>query len=171
MGRRRATGTRPAVAEAPARGFAGRRAPRGPERVAWSYVAAVVAGLVAALVFAVVDAAQPGLCAEDDLTCALGTYLVGGLAGGVAGAAASAWLFRLGWEWWLVCATVVVAMPAALDLGGPWAWSLLVAAPALAALLTLGGPDRWRWRPVVLGGVCAAILVWIVLVTFVAPGA
>lgn len=171
MGRRRATNASTVRPPATPSGFAGRAAPVGGARVAWSYVAALLAIVITGLGFAIADSVQSTACADDDPMCALGTYMVGGLVGGVVAVAIVAWLFRLGWEWGLICATVVLMMPTLLDLAGLLAWPALALGPGVAALATFAGPGRRRWRPAVVAGVCAVVIAWSLFWTFFPPGA
>lgn len=171
MGRRRATNASAVRMPPTAAGFAARVSPVGGARVTWSYLAALLAAVITALGFAIADSVQSTACADDDPMCALGTYMVGGLVGGVVGVALVAWLFRLGWEWGLACVAVVVAMPTLLDLTGPLAWLILALAPGAAALVTLSGPGRRRWRPVVVGVVGGVVIATSLIWTFFPPGA
>jgi len=171
MGRRRATNTSAVPTPPTATGFAARVAPIGGARITWSYLAAMLAGVITALGLAIADSVQSTACADDDPMCALGTYMIGGLLGGVVGVALVAWLFRLGWEWGLACIAVVVAMPTLLDLIGPLAWLVLALTPGAAALVTLSGCGRRRWRPVVVGVVSGVVIVVSLIWTFFPPGA
>jgi hypothetical protein len=171
MGRRRATNASTVPTPPTATGFAARVAPVGGARVAWSYLAALLAAAVTALGFAIADSVQSTACADDDPMCALGTYMVGGLVAGVVGVAFVAWLFRLGWEWALVCVAVVVAMPTLLDLTGPLAWLILASTPGAAALVTLSGPGRRPWRPIVVGVVGVVVIAASLIWTFFPPAA
>nr|NLI51278.1 hypothetical protein [Propionibacterium sp.] len=167
MGRKRAErplAARPADAEP--RGDA----PVGGARVAWAQLAGLLALVVAGLGFAVSDVVQAARCDSDDVTCTLGTYLVGTLVSAVAGLAIVARVFRLGWEWALVVASVVLALPLLLDLAGNWAWLAAALAPTLGALLTLDGRQRPRWRPVAIGVGCGLALAVVALWTFFPPG-
>lgn len=166
MGRRRA---RPVATATP--GPTGpRTGPVGGARVAWSYLAAMLAALIGVLGLTITDAVQSGMCGAEDVSCALGTYVAGGVLSGVVGVSVAAALLRLGWEWWLICVTALVAMPALLDIAGGLAWGVLAVAPLVAACVTLTGSRRPRWRPVVIGGVCVALLAWTLLWTFFPPG-
>jgi hypothetical protein len=171
VGRRRATGAAASAAQPAATGFAARTSPVGGARLPWSYLAALLAALVTGLGFAIADAAQSASCPADDAVCALGVYTVGGLIAAIVATVLVTWAFRLGWEWGLVCAAVVLAMPSLLDATGPLAWLILVIAPGLAAAVTWSGPERPRWRPVAIGVVCGAAIVASLLWTFVPPGA
>lgn len=148
-----------------------RTSPGGAVRIAWSYVAALAATAVAGLGLTLAGYAGDAACAADDVSCALALYLVFGIVGGVLASALWGWLFRLGWEWWLLCSVALLALPAALDLMGSGAWVALALAPGAAALATWSGPGRAAWRPAVIAVVCAAIATWSVMATFFPPGA
>lgn len=167
MGRKRAE--RP-LAERPAGAPGAADGPAGAARVAWAQLAGLGAAVITGLGFAVSDVVQAARCDSDDVTCTLGIYLLGTLGTAVVALAAVARLFRLGWEWALVAATVVVAMPVLLDLTGNWAWLAVGLAPSLGALLTLDGPRRSRWRPVAIGTGCAVAVAAALLWTFFPPG-
>ncbi len=171
MGRRRATGAGAASTPPAPTGFGARTPPVGGVRFPWSYLAALLAVLITGLGFAIADSVQSSVCADDDPVCALGVYTVGGLSAAVIATVLVAWLFRLGWEWGLVCAAVVVAMPSLLDSTGPLAWLVLLIAPALAAAVTWSGPERPRWRPIAIGVVCGAVIIASAWWTFFPPGA
>ncbi len=145
--------------------------PTGAARVAWSQLAGLLAAVAIGLGLALSDVIQAARCDSDDATCALGTYLVGALVSALIALPLVARLFRLGWEWALVCAVVVVSMPLLLDVGGTWAWAAAVLAPTVGALATLGGRRGPRWRPIAVaagaGLVIAVALGW----TFFPPGA
>lgn len=136
--------------------------PVGSTRVAWSQLAGLLAALVTGLGFALSDVVQAARCDTDDVTCTLGVYL--------AGVAVMARVFRLGWEWALVCATIIVAMPLLLDLLGNGAWAAAVLAPTLAALVTFNGRRGSRRRPVVVVACSAAAIAAALWWTFL-PGA
>lgn len=167
MGRKRAE--RPLAAQ-PADPGTPVDGPAGGARVAWAQLAGLLALVVTGLGFAVSDVIQAARCDSDDVTCTLGTYLVGALVSAVVGLALGARLFRLGWEWALVVGTVVSAMPLLLDLAGNWAWLAAGLAPTLGALLTLGGRRRGRGRPVAIGVGCGLAVAVVVLWTFFPPG-
>ncbi len=166
MGRKRAA--RPIAPQAAARPERGGN-PVGGARVAWSQLAGLAAVVVTGVGFALTDVLQVAWCNSDDTTCTLGTYLIGAMVSALVGVALVARLFRLGWEWALVAATVIVAMPLLLDLGGGWAWLGAAATPTLAALLTLGGPHGPRWRAPVIAAGCVLVIALVLVWTFVLP--
>lgn len=144
--------------------------PVGSTRVAWSQLAGLLAALVTGLGFALSDVVQAARCDTDDVTCTLGVYLAGTLLSALAGVAVMARVFRLGWEWALVCATIIVAMPLLLDLLGNGAWAAAVLAPTLAALATFNGRRGSRRRPVVVVA-CSAVAIAAALWWTFLPGA
>lgn len=162
MGRKRAKPVAPPLDASVA--ISRRLAPVHGARLAWSYVAAILGGMIAGLGAAIAEGIQSTTC--DDATCSLGVFLVGGLIGGLVAVSVVAPLFRLGWEWWLVGVTAVLAMPTILDLAGSWGWLALILAPGIAALATWTGPERSRWRPWVIAGVCVLISALVLLGTF-----
>ncbi len=142
-----------------------RTPPVGGARVAWSYLAGILAAVLLGLVISIVYYVEASVCAVDDFTCTIAVFTGSAVAGGVLFTALGAALFRLGWEWWLVVAAAIFAMPTALDALGAGGWAVVALAPALAALATLHGPSRPRWRPWVVAVTCAAVIVAAVLTT------
>ena len=144
-------------------------APVGGARIAWSYLATLVAVLVAGLFWAMWSPFGATVCGDgEDVLCILGWGSAGAILGAVAGLGLAAFVFRLGWEWWAVMAAFIVSLPlwsTALPL--EMLWTPFLGAPLAAALTTLGGPRRPAWRPWVIGGLFAALVVATALVTFV----
>ena len=180
MGRRRAE--RPVPLEATSGPLGSRAAGRGaglaaarrrPEpvgaaRVPWSYLAALPAAALTGLVGTIADPLSNAFCAPEDAACSLGFLVASSILAGVATSGLVAWLMGLGWEWWLICATAVVALPGLLDLLDWGGWVLLALTPAIAALATLTGRlGRPVWRPAVIGGACTLVIAWSLLTTFV----
>lgn len=135
-------------------------APVGGARIAWSYLATVVGLMVGGIFWAIWSPLGGAVCADpDDLACNLGWQISGAVVGPVLGLALGAFLFRLGWEWWAVLAGLLLGMPLWFD-AVPDAVRVLVLvlAPALAAAATWTGPRRPAWRPLVVGGVTAAVV-------------
>lgn len=145
-----------------------RESPVGGSRIAWSYLVTLLAGVAAALVTAAAGPLAEGACAaQDSAVCTVGWLVVVGAVALVLALAVAARLARLGWEWWLVMAAVVLGAPlwAVGDLGWGLALPLLLG-PGVAALATLTGEGRPRWRPVlvILGSaLLMAGTLWVVL--------
>lgn len=133
-------------------------APVGGARIAWSYLATVVALAVGALFWTIWSPLGGAACADpDDLACNLGWQISGAIVGPVLGLVLGAFVFRLGWEWWAVLAGLLLGMPLWFDAVPDVVRILvLVLAPALAAAATWTGPRRPAWRPWVIGAVAAA---------------
>lgn len=95
-------------------------------RVAWSYVACLLAGLVTGLLIVVTNAAvAPALCRAA--------------TGDDFGDCKFAWVVWVG-----VIGFVLCLLPAALALKlGPWMWA--AAAAGLALLVASGAIDQWWW--------------------------
>ncbi len=125
-----------------------RESPIGGSRLAFSYLAVVLGLVVAGLVAAVWTPFADSVCGRgDDLSCGLGWIYAGVLLGVLAGTALTAFVFRLGWEWWLVLVALVLLL--ALASTAP-TWLLAVFGiliPALAGAATWSGRDRPQWRP------------------------
>ena len=130
-----------------------RESPTGGSRIAYSYLAALVGAVIGGLVWAGWAPLGALVCGDgEDVSCRIGWLVVGAMVGGIAGWALTAWVMRLGWEWWAVLSAVAVGTPV---------WSLLLPvpalvvggllSPALAGLITLSGPVRPRWRPWAVG--------------------
>lgn len=144
-------------------------APVGGSRIAWSYLATVVGLLVGGIFWAMWSPLAQVVCADpEDLACNLGWGIFGAAIGPLLGLALGAYLFRLGWEWWAVLAAVLLGVPLWFD-ATPDALRPVIGllAPALAAAATWTGPRRPRWRPWVIGGVAAAVVVLSALVILV----
>ncbi|MCL1907429.1 MAG: hypothetical protein FWG08_05920 [Propionibacteriaceae bacterium] len=147
------------------------QAPWGIARLAYSYLAAIVAGLSASALLLVVWplAGVLPLC-HGEVSCqqVLTAYCGAGLL--VAGLFVVAVIFRLGWQWaaWMVVFTLVVAQCLIdfeiLSLG----W-VFFAIPALAAVATWGRlddpPPRWLriLRVSVLGVLAIQFIIWLVI--------
>ncbi len=135
--------------------------PVGGARIAWSYLATVVALLVGGLFWAIWSPLGGLACADpEDLACNLGWGFTGAIIGPTLGLALGAFVFRLGWEWWAILAGLLLGMPVWFDMV-PDAVRIvvLVLGPALAAAATWTGPRRPAWRPWVIGGAAAALVV------------
>ena len=139
--------------------FRVRESPTGGSRLAFSYLAALIAAAVAGLVWAVWSPFDAAVCSDaDDVACALGWYAAGGLAGGVLGVLLGAWVLRLGWEWCVFAIALLGFLPVAGTLPG-WAFAVyLCLLPALTAAATWTADERPRWRPIAVG-VAAAVLI------------
>ncbi len=147
-----------------------RESPTGGSRIAYSYLAGVmivvIVGFAATILGPIFN--PFGETGVDIDQRALALLLVGLGASGLIADAAGAAVFRLGWEWWAVMAAFIVSLPlwsTALPL--EMLWTPFLGAPLAAALATLGGPRRPAWRPWVIGGLFAALVVATALVTFV----
>jgi len=127
--------------------------PDVPGRVAWTYLATLLAGVAGALVAIVARvpllAAVCGPVSGDlGLDCkfvvSLGLLLLGFLLT-LVGALLLFKLVDVVWLW-LAMLAALAALAAVADLAGQWwFWVLLVLAPAVAALASL----RWRPEPAV----------------------
>lgn len=136
-----------------------RESPIGGSRIAFSYLGSVLAAVVAGLLAVMASPLAASVCrASEDATCLLGwTYGSAILAFALA-FAALAWVLRLGWEWWVVVAGVLLGSPWWADALPPGAAIVVgMATPAVAALATLTGRRRPAWRPWAIGA-CAAAL-------------
>lgn len=143
-----------------------REPPVGGARVAFSYLATLCAAILTALVFAAWSPFGASVCAgSPDGLCVLGWWMAGAIVGGLLGLGAAAWVFRLGWEWWAVAATLVLVVPT-LTLG-PWAAVGALLGPALAGLATWSGPERPSWRPWLIGGASLVAAIGVLLWLFV----
>ncbi len=138
--------------------FRVRESPTGGSRLAFSYLAALIAAAVAGLVWAVWTPFDAAVCGDaDDVVCALGWYAAGGLVGGALGIPLGAWVLHLGWEWCIAAIGLLGFTPIAGMLPG-WAFGIyLVLTPALAGAATWTGEERPRRRPIAIG-VAAAVL-------------
>lgn len=145
--------------------------PVGGNRIAWSYLAAVVGLVIGGLFWAVWTQAGGIACPPADDLCAVGWTVSGGLLGLTLGLGAAAFFFRLGWEWWLVIAALLLGSPLWANALPPWTLAVIgVLLPALAAVATWTGPRRPVWRPWVIGAVALVLLVGAAVV-LLAPGA
>ncbi|WP_232548026.1 hypothetical protein [Propioniciclava soli] len=134
-----------------------RESPIGGSRIAFSYLAIVGALLVTGLVWSVWSLFTDRVCGPDsDVVCGLGWWWLGWFVGFGLGTALTAWIVRLGWEWWLAGFAVLLALPAVMALPVPVVIVWLLALPAIAAALTWSGPDRPRWRPWLVVGLAVA---------------
>lgn len=134
--------------------------PEGGARVAWSYLAAVLGAVLAGLFWVAWTPFSGLVCSgPDDVLCVLGWEAAGGILGGVGGLAVAAFVLRLGWEWWLIGAAVLLGAPLWFDTVPVWARVVvLVLTPALAAVATWSGPRRPAWRPWAIGGLGVVLI-------------
>lgn len=136
-------------------------APVGGARIAWSYLATLVAVLVAGLFWAMWSPFGATVCGDgEDVLCILGWGSAGAILGAVAGLGLAAFVFRLGWEWWAVLAALLLGSPLWFDTVPDWLRVVVaVLAPALAAAATWSGPRRPAWRPWVVAAPAVAVVV------------
>ncbi len=120
--------------------------PWGLARFTYAYLAALLAGLIAGIVALIgypVLTATP-VCQGDPTGWCLPIAVVGvGWLGLVAGSAAMAFAFRLGWAWaaWSIVLVLVVAQ-IVIESNSFAVAGLLFLVPALAAAITYERPDR-----------------------------
>lgn len=133
----------------------------GGARVAWAYVTALVSAVVSGLIVLIATYGSESVCARDDIPCSVAILSSVVILAGTATLGIFARVFRLGWEWWLICAAALVATPLLISV--EVAQYVVPCAPALAALATWQGVRRPRWRPWVIGGVAGLAMLVAVL--------
>lgn len=147
--------------------------PWGAARVAYAYLAALMAALAASLIGVIarpiIDAS--GACSADAsaycLPATIGLVVAVGLA---AGLVLAGWIVRLGWQWaaWLVALSAAVGQITIEADNLLWLVAGL-ALPGLAALIMWRRPDRQPGRPlrlarlIGLGLVAAQFVIWLVV--------
>lgn len=140
----------------------------GPDvaaRIAWAYLATLLAGLVTGLLAVVASGLSSALCGTsgDVGECRFGWVLATGLLGIVAVMVPAALLLKLGWYHWCAFLTgyAVLVVTGAIDQW--WWWVLAVTLPGLAASASAGYAQGGRTHPVqrwTLIGAAVAAAAW-----------
>lgn len=126
--------------------------PKGGGRIAWSYLGALLAGLVATLLWAAWIPFSHTACGPDNPSCELGWGIVGWLGSMTIALLLPTFMLRLGWEWWCVCAAVLLSAPVWADGATGRTICIAIMMPLVSALVTWRGQDRPWWRPVISVG-------------------
>lgn len=157
----------------------GRRRPSRPQavavrdrpevgaRIAWAYLATVLAGLVAGLLVVIAAAVFPALCRSnpDAGSCVLGGSLATALLGLLLALGPIARALKLGWLFWFAFLAGYAPLVILLDIGAWWWWTALILLPAAAAAASAAYAES-RAHPIqrvlilLLSGVGVAALAW-----------
>ena len=143
--------------------------PFGAARIAFSYLGSLIALVIATLLAVMVRPVSDAVCAGvEDPRCVVGWEYASVGISALVGLVAPAFVLRLGWEWWLVAASVLWSSPLWTPLAPAWApWVVGLLTPAIAGAATWNGDERSRWRPVVIAAMGVLTLAALAFVLFV----
>lgn len=136
-------------------------------RIAWAYLAVLLAGLVAGLLVVIGTAVFPALCRAnpDPGACVLGGSLATALLGLLLALGPIGRALKLGWYFWLAYLIGYAVLVILADFGAWWWWAGMAVLPAAAAAAS-ARYAHGRLHPVqrllilLLSGVAVAALVW-----------